>query len=205
MRILIFVDVHGNLPALETLLKHERADQYISLGDIVNYGPWQNECVDLVTSIGAICLTGNHEQYYIQGKYPGDKLANRFFDYCYPQFTRHEIIKTWHKTHYIPDWILRHTYEDMIVYPDTEVKFSYNYIIGHSHHQSIHRYYTRTMYCIGSVGQNRQHINRIDYCILNGEPELKHLLYDESLIINEMKARKYPDEFIEYYSKKQRC
>jgi hypothetical protein len=92
----------------------------------------------------------------------------------------------------------------MVVYPDTELKFSYNYIIGHSHHQSVHKHYTRTMYCVGSAGQNRQYINRIDYCVLNHEPELKHLIYDESLIINEMKAQKYPLEFIEYYSQKKR-
>jgi hypothetical protein len=47
MRILIYSDVHNNLPAFEQMLKEVvHCEAYISLGDLVNYGPWSNECVD---------------------------------------------------------------------------------------------------------------------------------------------------------------
>jgi len=205
MKILVFSDIHGNLPALEKLLKTEKADMYISLGDVVNYGPWQNECVELLDTLKyKILHFGNHEQYYYKGKYSNNNLAGRFFEFCYPQFTRHDLIKDYREDSRLNRYNFQHTFENKVIYPDTHIVFDDNYIIGHSHHQSLHKYRRWKMYCIGSAGQNRQYINRIDYMIMNHTCELKHLIYDETLIINEMKARKYPKEFIEYYSKKQR-
>ena len=50
MRILIIGDIHGNLISLEKLLKIEESnyDLLVCHGDIVNYGPWSNECVELL-------------------------------------------------------------------------------------------------------------------------------------------------------------
>ena len=82
MKVLVYSDVHGNLPAFETMLKHAgECDQYICLGDLVNYGPWSNECVDLALSLpSSIILMGNHEEAYLQGRYPGtNPLVQQFF------------------------------------------------------------------------------------------------------------------------------
>ena len=66
MRILVISDIHGNLPALEFVLNKERsADKIISLGDVVNYGPWSNECVDLMDTLtNKILIVGNHEEAF---------------------------------------------------------------------------------------------------------------------------------------------
>lgn len=206
MRILVFSDVHGNLPALEKLLEDEKADIYISLGDVVNYGPWSNECVELVNSIyPKILLRGNHEEAFISGKYDGTGLAKQFFDFCYPKFKKKGIIKQWRMEFEYNHYLFTHTIDGRIVYPDSQIPFERNYIIGHSHHQSIHENNGYKLYAIGSVGQNRQYINRIDYMIIDRKMELKHLVYNEMLIISEMRSRKYPEEFINYYSKKQRA
>ena len=73
MKILIYSDVHGNLPAFEKMLKEEGScDGYICLGDLVNYAPWSNECVDLAISLpNSILIMGNHEKAFINEFYPG--------------------------------------------------------------------------------------------------------------------------------------
>ena len=205
MRIIVLSDVHGNLPALEKLLNHEHFDLCVSLGDVVNYGPWSNECVELLDALpNKILLRGNHEDYYLKGVYENTTLSGRFFDYCYPDFRRFDLIRKYIISITINDYLYQHTIDDRIIYPDTHLVFDQNYIIGHSHHQSLQECGKYKLYAIGSVGQNRQYINQIDYLIIDKCIELKHLIYDENLIIGEMKARNYPREFIEYYSKKQR-
>ena len=67
MRYAVFSDVHANLPALERFVDQTRAevDAYICLGDVVNYGPWNDECLDLVISLpGIVYIEGNHERLF---------------------------------------------------------------------------------------------------------------------------------------------
>lgn len=60
----VISDIHGNAEALRTVLADIRAkglDRVICLGDIVGYGPEPLECVDLVRSVCAFSLMGNHD------------------------------------------------------------------------------------------------------------------------------------------------
>lgn len=62
MRILIISDIHANLVALETVLKAAvQTDAIWCLGDIVGYGPAPNECCQVLRSLGALSLAGNHD------------------------------------------------------------------------------------------------------------------------------------------------
>jgi predicted phosphodiesterase len=64
MRVGVLADIHGNLPALEVAvaaLRRAGVDRYVHLGDVVGYGPFPNECVQLVTELGATGVVGNHE------------------------------------------------------------------------------------------------------------------------------------------------
>jgi diadenosine tetraphosphatase ApaH/serine/threonine PP2A family protein phosphatase len=63
MRILLLSDIHGNLPALERILQQRLSwDTIWNLGDTVGYGPWPNECIDLVRSYpDSVHLAGNHD------------------------------------------------------------------------------------------------------------------------------------------------
>ena len=65
MRIGIVSDIHGNLAAFETViatLKDLTATERIwCLGDIVGYGPYPNECIDLLRTFAHVCLPGNHD------------------------------------------------------------------------------------------------------------------------------------------------
>jgi len=65
MRLMIFSDIHGNLEALQGVLKDaagRNIHRSICLGDLVGYGPYPNECVELIRSLkNCRCLAGNHD------------------------------------------------------------------------------------------------------------------------------------------------
>jgi predicted phosphodiesterase len=60
----IISDIHGNLEALQAVLKDIEArgvSEIYCLGDVVGYGPNPRECVDLVMRCKVVLL-GNHDQ-----------------------------------------------------------------------------------------------------------------------------------------------
>lgn len=64
MRLAILSDIHGNLVALQTVLKAIDAlkpDAIWFLGDVVGYGPEPQACVELVQQRAAVALAGNHD------------------------------------------------------------------------------------------------------------------------------------------------
>ncbi|MFC1571128.1 metallophosphoesterase family protein [Candidatus Margulisiibacteriota bacterium] len=59
----IIADVHGNLEALEAVLKQlKKADKIICTGDIIGYGPNPNECLEKVKKLEISSVAGNHEK-----------------------------------------------------------------------------------------------------------------------------------------------
>lgn len=64
MRFIIISDVHGNLEALEAVLKevktHHNGD-ILFLGDSVGYGPDPKECIKVLKKESNILLAGNHD------------------------------------------------------------------------------------------------------------------------------------------------
>ena len=59
---------------------------------------------------------------------------------------------------------------------------------------------------MGSVGQNRKHINVINYMLFNSQTnvfELKQTTYDVNQIIDKMVSLNYPQTCVEYYKSKQ--
>ena len=66
MLIALLSDIHSNLVALEAVIADARRqfdglDQVWSLGDQVGYGPWPNECLDLIKSWDHLIVAGNHD------------------------------------------------------------------------------------------------------------------------------------------------
>ena len=63
MRALVISDVHGNLPALEAVLAAAGLfDQLWNLGDVVGYGAYPNEVIDMVRPLATINVRGNHDR-----------------------------------------------------------------------------------------------------------------------------------------------
>jgi len=67
MAIAVFTDIHGNLEALEAILKDihkKRRDikQIYCLGDTISFGPDSSKCLKLLQKYNVLCVVGNHEQ-----------------------------------------------------------------------------------------------------------------------------------------------
>jgi predicted phosphodiesterase len=70
----IISDVHGNLEALEAVvrvLRDRGATQFICCGDTVGYGPDPNLCVETIRGMHCTSVAGNHD-YGVVGKTPLD-------------------------------------------------------------------------------------------------------------------------------------
>ncbi len=62
MHYLVISDIHGNFPALQTVLMDAQPfDAVLCLGDMIGYGPNPNECVERVQEFPLTCIVGNHD------------------------------------------------------------------------------------------------------------------------------------------------
>lgn len=214
MIVTVFGDIHGNLIALEQLFKNEQSktDLFVCHGDVVNYGPWSNECVDYLNELKNVkLLKGNHEDYFITGNYPGENvIAKSFFNYCFPKFNSNsvEIIKEYESSIFIGQYKIQHTIENQYIFMDTDISklmIENNYIIGHSHQQYSREKDNFKIYNTGSLGQNRKFINQSCYLQIDTKlntVELKSFIHDINKVISKMKERKYPQICIDYYLSK---
>jgi putative phosphoesterase len=71
MRLVVFSDVHANLPALNAILPAIQAGGYdlaIHTGDVLAIGPYPAECLDLLLNLPRTRLVmGNHDAYFAFG------------------------------------------------------------------------------------------------------------------------------------------
>ncbi|MDI1254466.1 MAG: metallophosphoesterase family protein [Flavobacterium sp.] len=216
MILTIFGDVHGNLIALEELFKAEKAqtDIFICHGDIVNYGPWTNECVQFLNEIPNLqILKGNHEQYFLDGFYDGQHIvAKSFFEFCYQRFdvSLLQVIRQYGDVLEAGNYTVKHTIGNGYIFADTDItniNIDRNYIIGHSHQQFERKKNDYKIFNTGSLGQNRAFINQSNYLTLDtdtGKVTLKSYLHDIDRVINKMKSDKYPTICTDYYLSKKR-
>lgn len=221
MRVVIFSDLHANLDALETLLLREKnADLFLCLGDMVDYGPYNDECLERIFSLNnLICLRGNHEDMFIEGQpHPNcSEFARQFFNYSYPLFDKEKwvpILKNLPETlaldDYIPHssgFIATHTVCDLYVYPNTPA-FAFGglngkYFVGHSHYQFIINHPGLTIVNPGSLGQNRRQKNIASYLVwdtTHASFAFENFVYNTTRFQNAMKERGYPEVLWDYYT-----
>ena len=205
-------DIHGNLPAFEQMLEREKNnyDSIVCHGDTVNYGPWSNECIDLLETLPHCTkLRGNHEDDFLKGVYSGrHPVATAFFHFNYPLFERHNVIEKYDQVTKVGDFTIQHTIDGKYIFENTEIEIDTNYIVGHSHHQFKREMASFVLANTGSVGQNRAFIDEVNYLLLDSEKgkiDLKKFVYDYEIIVNEFRARHYPMICIEYYQSKPRA
>ena len=187
----------------------DKVDGYIILGDVVNYGPWSNECVEMIETLqNCTKIRGNHEDYFIEGKCGCDNyLANKFFNHCYDEFRKNSLIQTYKNESQFEDYVCTHTIEDRYIFEDTDITLEKNYIIGHSHRQFKINCNGYSLFNPGSVGQNRQFINEINFMIydtISFNVDVRSVLYDVDLMIDQMKKKDYPRICLDYYRNKLR-
>ena len=91
MKYAIISDIHGNLEALNAVLKdikRQRADVVVCLGDIVGYYPDPRRCIELVNSHVHHCVAGNHD-YAALGK--TDTSSFTYFAYSAIEWTKQHL------------------------------------------------------------------------------------------------------------------
>ncbi len=201
MKIVIISDIHGNLEAMNMVLKYienmKGEKRVVCLGDIVGYGPNPTECFNIVQSLtDKICL-GNHE----------DSIQDLDYDY---QITKHaRAAIRWTRgvlseeikeaiislplqieednvlyTHASPDDPMRWKYitNALSAYPSlVEMKYSLCFI-GHSHIPGIYTDYRLPM------GDNKAILSKEGKTIINagsvgqprdGSPMLSFAVFDD--------------------------
>jgi S-adenosyl-L-methionine hydrolase (adenosine-forming) len=72
MKLTLIADVHGNLPALEAVLRHARvcgaAQTILNLGDLTGYGPYPEEVVRWSRSPQVISILGDYDKKVLSDK-----------------------------------------------------------------------------------------------------------------------------------------
>lgn len=211
MKFALFSDVHANLPALETVLDATRGevDAYVCLGDVVDYGPWNDECLDLILSLpGIILLEGNHERLFagresIEGK---PELAQLFYNASRRSFTRNSALRGLRQTTHVGAYRAQHTIADLRIYPNTPMDVTGKHFVGHSHYQFRRDFPGGgTLVNCGSVGQNRRRIDLASYVVYDTQTEelrLEERPYPLDRFLAELDARNYPQPCIQYYRRK---
>ena len=98
MKYFIVSDIHGNLEAMQSVLKEmkkEKPDVKVCLGDIVGYGPDPDECTELAFSVFDVIVAGNHDQA-VTGQYSTDTfnpLARMAVEWSQTQITEKNIAR----------------------------------------------------------------------------------------------------------------
>ena len=212
MIVALLSDVHANLPALEVFVRITKglADSYVCLGDMVNYGPWNDECLELIHSLtNLVLLEGNHERLFlgldaIENEAP---LVQEFYDHSFRRFRRKDLITGLPASHRLGSFICTHTIDNQKIYSDTDLQVSDSYIIGHTHRQfHVQRSGKHILNC-GSVGQNRAYIDAVNcalYDTCSGRITLCEETYPMHHFMRELSVRGYSKRCIEYYLRKER-
>ncbi|HLY10580.1 MAG TPA: metallophosphoesterase family protein [Planctomycetota bacterium] len=211
MTVAVFSDVHANLPALETFVEATRGtvDSYLCLGDVVDYGPWNDECLDLIGSLpGIVLLEGNHERLFRGEETIDDKpdLAKLFFHASRRSFTRRSALENLPLSVSVGQFRAEHTLAGLRLYSNTAIEITGKHFVGHSHY-AFRRDFPGGGILVncGSVGQNRHRIDQISYALYDpasGEIRLEEKPYPLDRFVTELVHRNYPLPCIDYYRRK---
>lgn len=206
----VFSDVHGNLPALETFLECtlEAVDQYICLGDTVNYGPWNDECLEIIQALpNSVMLEGNHERLFLglDDISVEIELVQLFYRYSSASFSRDDLITDLPVATDLGKYLCTHTLGNERVYPETDLSLDRDTILGHSHCMFDRQIGDHQLINCGSIGQNRGQIDEINFLLFDSETNeytLNSSKYPFNHFISELVARGYPSRCIEYFQQK---
>lgn len=132
MRIAFISDVHANLEALETVLKHiddnGKVDAIYFLGDAVGYGPDPDACISLIQSVADVSVAGNHDHGLlgITDITAFNPLAAEALQWSEDKISEQnlEVLKSWQLTNYLADESI------FMVHASPDVPEKWQYVIS---------------------------------------------------------------------------
>ncbi len=211
--IAILSDIHGNLPALESVLedmKQYKIDRVLSLGDVSGYYPYINEVIELLREHHAINLIGNHDRYIIDDTdCPRSTSANLALTYQRSVITNENRVWLAESS---PSLIVGDASfvhggwddpEDEYLYKITPSYFErFNekfFFCGHTHVQKYIKFDNGQCFINpGSVGQPRDGINTAAYALFdekNKHIELRRVPYNIDKVADKMKVLGFEEKF----------
>ncbi len=226
MKIAILSDIHGNIFALDAVLKkvvQAEVDRIIFLGDFTGYYYHSREVFDRLKELAATMILGNHEHMlfdYADGLLDGKVLRKKYgsgHKLALQQFTTSELnhirklpdyhfetinnfsIGCFHGSPFDPNFYL---------YPDaspdilSKCNIGVDFVfVGHSHYPFMTKLEHGVLVNVGSVGQSRIAGGLASWCLLDAESgayELQTTYYDTQLLLELIN---YYDPDIDYLSK----
>jgi len=221
MKIGLIADIHGNVRALDAVLKSAPGiNTWICGGDVVGYYPDVNEVCEALRRIGALTVRGNHDAY----------VAGHMI----PSAQKRPLYRTdWTRQNLEPkhlDWIsslpvqlnlnfkdwrfmIRHASpwdEETYLYPDShrlsEIKLEgyCGYIFGHTHWPMVIKAGEGYIINPGSVGQPRDYNSAASYAIVEietGKIELRRAPYDVTSYQQHLLELGWPESSISILSR----
>jgi len=215
MKICFLSDIHGNYDALKKCVKEAKklnVKKFICLGDYVGYYYQPDKCIDLLLSLKAECIKGNHENIFLDiiknkqkknfyiSKYGNgikialEKLKKKHINFIKNLPSTKKITLSGKKIflcHGSP-WNI-----DQYIYPNKFGKFkkkfkNLNYdiiLLGHTHIQMIKKINSKLILNPGSVGQPRDGGSSAKWLMVdlkNSKYEFKKTKFNHKNIIKQV-------------------
>jgi putative phosphoesterase len=215
----VFSDIHGNLQALESVFEDAQkrgVNVFVNAGDIVGYGAFPNETVELLCEKGVLGILGNYDLEVLEGKINSKgakRVAYKFAkkelsksSQCYleslPRELRFEVAgKKLLITHGSPKSINEHItqktpaekLESLAKTAKADV-----IIVGHSHEQFQKQVNDVCFVNPGSAGRPGDGNPQAAYAVLRFNPfnvELIRINYDVETAAKAVRERGLPESF----------
>lgn len=220
MKIGVISDIHGNVTALKTVLediKKREIDTVVCLGDLVGYGPFPNEVIEIIRGESILAISGNYDiavvfndLKYIKDNDLNKKFAlpwsvkevseeNKKFLKRLPQnltiTDKGKVIQFVHgSTRVVNEYLLEESKEAEEVMKDFEGDVL---VCAHTHIPYVKKYGDKILVNDGSIGKPKIGRPNITYSILKIEDdemdvESVELKYSYMEVIKAMIERGFP-------------
>ncbi|ELZ95275.1 DNA repair protein [Haloferax mucosum ATCC BAA-1512] len=180
MRLGIISDVHGNLPALDTVLESmPPVDRLVCAGDVVGYNPWPEECVTTLANRNVPTVSGNHDRAVAAATgFRFNSMAAAGVDFAREALSSESLdwLDSLPETRTVADDRVRIVHghpddPDRYTYPDDFSPALLSgedlLVLGHTHVQAYERYDEGIVLNPGSVGQPRDGDPRAAYSVVD--------------------------------------
>ena len=220
MRLAVITDIHGNIHALEAVLRDievQAVDQIVVAGDTVNILPHSKVCWDPVMALGFPVLEGNHEYYlYTYGtpSAPPEWTQERFKGLAWlrDQFSDADVLamQALPMTYTLPDLLVTHAsprslFDNVLVdTPTGSLREMFGdvdemlIVRGHNHKWNKHRWDGHALVTVASSGLPLTGRHEAQYLLLE---KRQHWRYKKRLVAYDLEAAlaTMDDAYLEHY------